>query len=437
MRAVTLLWTGMCVAFLGGCQSSGTGWAGLGWNRSPPYSRSSATPPAGAYAGPQLPSSQATPQTLQGNPYAQTNAAANAGAYPQGGYGTYPGQPTGFDANAYDPGAASPYRPSGESYAAPYTAGPVGPQQGYYDSTYPPTATSGAAQPARATQSWGHQQNWSGQASWAEQAASSADGRNPAPGAPLPGEDAYAGAYAPGGNRTADARAATAPGSSRYDMGSRYNTGPSYADSTGAWPTTSGSAAATATAAKLGGAASPSSSAGSDAGNASTVASSPRRGTAWDDSPSSSLAPSRQASAWGDEPGFNAAASSLGGGQAGTAARDQAGTLAEPWQPGNNGYEPGNNGYQPSNSDRYRSPATAYQTPAMGRDPHYRPGGTGDYEPAAVADRRATMARRPARISPAELEQDARPSTAPASGYPRTSVPDDDRAMPPGSYPRR
>jgi len=431
MRAVTLhrsvAW--LLPLALAGCQSGGMGWAGWGWNRTPPYSRATTTPPANAYAGPQLPSTQATPQTLQGNPYSQDPATAGTAATPQGPYpGAYPGQPTSFDgSSAYGQGTAPAYPPAsntpgGTSYS--YNSA-VQPQQGYYDSTYPP--------PAHATNGWQRdpsKQNWASQQAPANPYATDPGTRPPYAGAALPGESAYAGAYEPpAAYRTADARAAV-PGTSRYDLGSRYNTGSAYsaptASSAPAGPPTSATSSLSSPRAW-------DNTAGSS--NAARPAS-PRRGTAWEDSTPTARAGSAPATS-DQAPDLDAFPEAFGERDPiARTATAQAGTLSEPWQPGNNGYQPGDNGYQPPATNRYQSPATAYQTPGRSDAPPYRPGGTGDYEPSGIAGRGVT-ARRPVRISPAELEQEGSRPESPSASYPRTSAAEEDGLPASGSYPRR
>lgn len=417
------------VLALAGCQSGGMSWPSLGWNRTPPYSRSSTTPPANAYAGPQLPSSQATPQPVQGGPYAQNAAAPTSGTYPQGTYGRpYPSQPASFDASgAYGQGVAPPYSPPGTS---PYDASSLGPQQGYYDSTYTPTGPAGSRQPTYPLQQGSaSQQDWASQQPASGRFSPPAAGPNQASGAALPGEDAYAGAYAPAaGTRVADARATSAPTTSRYDMGSRYNTGPTFGNAAGATMSaaTAHAHGANESPAMAGTASSRGGNAWDDASNPATATNTrPRRGTAWDDSPTAAPSAASSASAWSGASGVDESSAPFSSDRAGAdSAQAQAGTLEEPWQPGGTGYEPGNNGYQPPNTSTYRSPATAYQPPGTAQDPHYRPGGTGDYEPSSVAGRRATTARRPTRISPAELGQDVNRPASPPAGYPRTSAAD-------------
>lgn len=64
------------------------------------------------------------------------------------------------------------------------------------------------------------------------------------------------------------------------------------------------------------------------------------------------------------------------------------------YQPGQTGYNPGDTGYNPAGVPPYQSPAggsynsnpAANSDPAAGQaEPHYRPGGTGDYSPGASA----------------------------------------------------
>lgn len=154
-------------------------------------------------------------------------------------------------------------------------------------------------------------------------------------------------------------------------------------------------------------------------------------GGAWADAPSASAADRYDA-----PPSDDAAAndpSSVGGGyETPTASPPYSTTQEDRYAPGATGYQPGRTGYNPPGTEPYSSPSGAYASPAplssteTSADPHYRPGGTGDYVPGSATTRpqgssaRTAAAPRnfatPASSDPTSPSA-AYPSTTPSGGY--------------------
>jgi hypothetical protein len=109
--------------------------------------------------------------------------------------------------------------------------------------------------------------------------------------------------------------------------------------------------------------------------------------------------------------------------QAGAAAGyQQAPAQTEQYQPGNTGYQPGNTGYTPPGTTPYHSPAGSYGSDPNATsqaDPHYRPGGTGDYLPTGATGTAATASTG---YGVAPTGASATTGTTAAPAYPQTGT---------------
>ena len=321
MRASQARWALVLFSTLGlaGCQTGKPTWW-PGRNKTPAYSTSSTTPPAGAVQHP-LPSSQASPYGMEGqqdaNQYAaqQTSGVAGgADAYGGNGYGANnyaaaTGQDGYGNATAGVP-QSGPY----DNYQQPAGGGYTGAAGGQVNNPYAGAGAGGAGYNDYQAQQQG---------GYATQ--QTAGGYQTAGAGQTGGGYQTAGGYQSAGGYQGGAATEPAGGNPAYTADARYGQPQGYDN---AAYSGANSQYNTAGAGYVGGATTP------------------------EQSPYS---------------------------QASDAAWSQGATT-----PGNTGYQPGNTGYNPPGTQPYQSPAGNYNPDnGTQADPHYRPGGTSDYTPGA------------------------------------------------------
>ena len=378
MRASQARWALVIFSTLGlaGCQTGKPTWW-PGRNKTPAYSTSSTTPPAGAMQHP-LPSSQVAPYGMEGqqdaNQYAaqQTSGVAGADGYGGNGYGA-----NNYAATAGQDGYGN--AAAGVPQNGPYDGGYQQPAGGGYG------GATGGGYGAAATGGY----------------AGGGQVNNP-----------YAGAGATGGTGYNDYQAQQQGGYGTQQTTGGYQTaGAGYQSSGGGYQTAGGYQGGAAT--------------DPAGGNPAYSTADARYGQpqGYDNAASSSGANSQ----------YNAGGAGYVGGattpeqspysQASDAAWSQGATT-----PGNTGYQPGATGYNPPGTQPYQSPAGNYNSDpnATQADPHYRPGGTSDYTPGAGG---ATNGAATSYASTAAGNYGAggyaETSAAPASRYP--AAPTEDR----------